>query len=143
MSGVLAATCGVGAPILSAGSGNISDAFVAAASASLTFQTDGDRIATTIAGGAVDEGDWITPKDAAAAFNAQCTIRAHIDSESGVGLDDAGSSAVDSDLALSTERAWSVNQSGAGTASATLTFTIKYNGVTIHTVQRTLTAVAS
>lgn len=131
-----------GAPLLSAGSGNISDSFIAGASASLTFQTDGDRIATTIAGGSVDEGDWITPKAAASALNGQCTIRAHLDSSSGAGLD-AGSSTLDTDHALSTERNWTVNQSGAGTSSATLTLTIKFNGVTIHSVQRTLTATAS
>lgn len=141
MSGVLTGLVG-SVPILSAGTGDITDNFIGGASASLTFQTDGDRIATTIAGGAVDEGDWITPKAAAAAYNAQCTIRAHLDSSSGSGLD-AGSAALDSDLALSTERGWVVNQSGAGTSSATLTLTIKYNGVTVHSAQRALTAVAS
>lgn len=131
-----------GVPLLSAGTGNITDSNIAVASASLTFQTDGDRIATTIAAGAVDEGDWITPKALAASLNSQCTIRAHLDSSTGAGLD-GSSSAMDSDLALSTERAWVVNQSGAGSSSATITFTIKFNGATMHSVQRVLTAAAS
>lgn len=130
------------APVLSAGAGAISDNSLGNAAAALSFQTDGDRIATTVFGGAVDEGDWITPKALAASLNGQCTVRAHLDASSGAGLD-GSSSALDSDLALSTERAWVVNQTGVGTSSATLTFTLKFMGVTMHSVQRTLTAVAS
>lgn len=129
------------APFLSAGSGNISDSSAGAAQASLTFQTDGDIIANTISGGAVDDGDWITPKALASSLNGQCTIRAHVDSETGSGLD--SSSAEDTDLALSTERSWVVSQSGVGSSSATITFTIKFNGATIHSVQRTLSATAT
>jgi hypothetical protein len=128
-----------GPPLLSAGAGNVTDSFVGVASASLTFETDGDRLATTIVGGAIDEGDWIHPKALAATLNGQCTIRAHLDSSSGSGLD-GSSAALDSDLALSTARAWIVNQSGSGTSQATLTFTIKFNGATLHSVQRVLTA---
>jgi hypothetical protein len=133
---------GDGVPQLSAGSGNITDSFAGAASASLTFQTDGDRIATTISGGAVDDGDWVTPKEISASINSQCTVRAHVDSETGAGLD-ASSPAEDTDHALSTERGFVVNQSGAGSSSATITFTMKFNGVTVQSVQRTLTATAS
>lgn len=132
-----------GAPILSAGSGDIADETLdpSTGAASLKFETDGDRIASTNLG-TVDEGDWITPKAAAAALNGQCTIRAHVDSSTGSGLN-AGSSAVDSDLALSTERIWIVTQAGVGSSSATITFTIKFNGVTMHSVQRTISATVS
>lgn len=131
-----------GTPILSAGAGNITDNFIGGATAALEFETDGDRTATTIAGGSGDEGDWITPKSLASALGGQCTVRAHLDSSSGSGLA-GGSSALDTDLALTSARNWTVTQSGAGTSSATITLTMKFNGVTLHTVQRTLTATAS
>lgn len=132
-----------GVPIFSAGSGSIADetSEPSVGAASLKFETDGDRIAATNLG-SVDEGDWISPKSLAASLNSQCTIRAHLDSSSGSGLG-GGSSALDSDLALSTERTWVVSQSGVGTSSATLTFTLKLNGATMHTVQRTITATVS
>lgn len=128
------------APILSAGSGNISDTVDdGLASASLTFKTNGDRIATTITGGASDEGDWITPKTLASSLNSLCTIRAHVES----GALTTGDAA-DTDHALSTERSFGVATTEPDSSiSAVVTFTIKFNGVPIHTVQRTLSAVSN
>lgn len=135
-----AMTMGGGSVRLNAGSGSVTDSVPdpSDSAASLTFETDGDRIANN-SFGPVDEGDWIAPKAAASTFNSSCTIRAHVDSSTGGGLG-AGSDAVDTDLALSTQRQFIVSQSTPGSSSATITFTIKLNGVTHHTVQRTIAA---
>ena len=88
--------------------------------ASVQYQSDGDiQISTT--DGTSDVGDWIKPKTLAP---GSYTIRAHVNSGTLAG----SSSAVDSDLALSSSRAWAVERASTGTTTANVTFTIKDGG---------------
>lgn len=68
------------------------------AAAGISYESDGDVIATTSVG-AEDVGDWIVPK---AAAPGAYTIRAEVLSGSLA----AGSSATDTDLALTSSRGW-------------------------------------
>lgn len=100
----------------------------------ISYESDGDVIATTSAG-AMDVGDWIVPKTAAP---GAYTIRAEVLSGSLA----AGSSATDTDLALTSTRSWGVEQIGAGTTIATIRLTIKLGGAALATRDIVLTATA-
>jgi hypothetical protein len=119
MSGVLAAIAG--GPTFFVETTAVSDNSPSPASAFITYESDGDVVATTALDGAVDRGDWISPK---ALAPGAYTVRAHVDS----GSLDGASSAVDSDLALSVSRGWGVTQAVAGANTATITVTIKDGG---------------
>lgn len=99
----------------------ITDNFFGGASAGIVFQTDGDIHATTIIGGSVDSGDWVSPK---ALAPGAYTIRATYVSGDVPNSGDV----LDTDLALTSERAWVQNQSGAGTRSGVITLTLKDGG---------------
>lgn len=101
--------------------------------ASIAYQNDGD-IQTDTTDGSVDVGDWITPK---ALAPGSYTVRAHVDSGTLAGT----SSAVDTDLALTSTRSWGVEQAVVGTATATITVTLKDgSGNTLATGQVTISA---
>jgi len=115
--------------------GAVTDNSIGVAVANISYESDGDVIATTIADGAVDVGDWIAPK---AAAPGAYTIRAEVLSGSLA----AGSSATDTDLALTSTHSWGVEQVGTGTTTATIRLTIKLGGATLATRDITLTAIA-
>jgi hypothetical protein len=113
---------------------NVSDSqsSPSAAAALVTFESDGDILEATSAGSS-DVGDWITPK----AFAPDAyTIRATVNS----GAVSGGSAATGSDLALSSNRTWRVDQSGAGTATVNLTIAIKLAGAVVASATWVLTA---
>jgi len=116
--------------------GSVNDNFPGVATAYISYESDGDVISSTIAGGAIDVGDWITPKTAAP---GAYTIRAEVLSGSLA----AGSSATDTDLALTSTRSWGVEREGAGTTIATIRLTIKLGGAALAIRDITLGATAT
>lgn len=99
--------------------------------ASIQYQSDGDIVSSTTNGN-VTEGLWVTP---AALAPGAYTIRVHVDS----GTLSAGTE--DTDLALTSNRTWTVSQADVGSSSATLTFTLKDgSGNTVASGQMTLSA---
>lgn len=76
-------------------------------------------------GGTTTLENWINP----AAGVGNYTIRAHQNSGTAV-----GGSALDTDLALSSTRSWTLTEAVVGTLTAQLLCTLKYLGTTIATV---------
>jgi hypothetical protein len=112
-------------PLVSVPSANISDAVGAPsiATASVSFENDGDRIEATSLG-SVDVGDWITPK---ALAPGGYEIMAHLNS----GNTPAGS-ALDTWLALTGNRGWSLTTTGISEhLTANLTVSIRLSGAVI------------
>lgn len=115
---------------------SVNDNFPGVATAYISYESDGDVISSTISRGAEDVGDWVTPKTAAP---GGYTIRAEVLSGSLA----AGSSATDTDLALTATRSWGVEREGAGTTIATIRLTIKLGGMALATRDITLAASAT
>lgn len=82
------------------------------ATAQVVLKTDGTYTSTGTA-----SGNWITPTSLAP---GAYTIRAHVNSGS-----TPSGSALDTDLALSTQRSWLITQSGPGSKVCDLLLTIK------------------
>jgi hypothetical protein len=113
----------------------LSGTHIGAYGVGIQFTTAGDinKVDTV---GTTDQGDWVFGKGLA---NSGYTIRCHVVSGSL-----SGSSGVDTDLAMSANREWDINQIGAGTQSAVLTLTLKNaGGVTLKTGNVTLQATAT
>lgn len=85
------------------------------ATAQVVFNTDGTYTSTGTAG-----GNWITPTSLAP---GAYTIRASVLAGS-----TPSGSALDTDLALSTQRSWLITQSGPGSTVCSLQLTIKDGG---------------
>src|SRR5690554_2482482 len=133
---IAAIMAAMGGPRVQHPVGVVLDNSIGAAIAYISYESDGDVVATTIAGGAADVGDWIAPK---AAAPGAYTIRAEVLS----GLLAAGSSATDTDLALTSTRSWGVEREGAGTTIATIRLTIKLGGAALAIRDITLGATAT
>lgn len=122
-----------GGPVFSVG-GNGSDTLAAADNLTRTYKTDGNIEDTPLSTGvAVDVGDWVLPHTLAP---GGYYIRFHVVS----GALSAGT--VDTDLALSSNRAITVQKVGSGSSSAVVTVTIKNGsgGATLKSANITLTA---
>jgi len=104
------------------GGGGAIDVAEGAAFAQIAFESDGDIVSTTSVGSS-DDGDWIAPK---AVAPSAYEIRAHKDS----GATPDGS-ALDTWLPLTSNRSWSLTQSGAGAKSASLTISIRIGGTVV------------
>ena len=89
----------------------------ATATATATYESDGDVISTTFSGGAVDAGDWIAPRSFAP---GPYTIRANI-----VSGTLSGGDATATDLPLTSTRSWYVEQTIVGTKTCTILVQIK------------------
>jgi hypothetical protein len=126
----------IGAPVYALPSADVFETRPIAASAGISIKSNGDFTSTTIAAGEVDLGDWISPKGLAP---NGCTIRCHKNS----GTNPSGD-ALDSDLALTSTRSWSVSQVGAGSTTANITLTLKdVSGNTLKTSTINITATSS
>jgi hypothetical protein len=122
-----------GGPAFSVG-GNASDTLAAADSVTRTYKSDGNINDTPLSTGvAVDVGDWVAPLVFAP---GGYYIRFHVVSGS------AASGTFDTDLALSSNRSFSVQKVGSGSAALVVTVTIKSGsgGATLKSGNVTLTA---
>lgn len=90
------------------------------AQGNINFNTNGTFTSTGENVGVAESGNWVDPTSLAP---GAYTIRAHLDS----GTTPSGS-ALDTDLALSSARTWTLNQAGEGSVSCVLTFTLKDGG---------------
>jgi hypothetical protein len=114
---------------------SLSGTHIGAYSVGIQFTTGGDinKVDTV---GTTDLDDWVSPK---AFAPGAYTIRAHQVSGTAV-----SGSALDTDLASSSNREWDLLQVGAGTVSAVLTLTLKDGGGnTLKTGNVTLQATAT
>lgn len=137
MSGVLTGALGVPSGIVDISDGGGADDVAAgAAFARIAFDSDGDII-SEISTGAIDAGDWITPK---AGAPGAYEIMAHQDSGSAL---DGTSSALDTWLALSSIRDWEITQVGAGLKTAALTISIRLGSTVLSSGSFSLSAQAS
>lgn len=136
MSGVaLSSAIGLSSQVDISGGGGASDTNAGAAFAGIGFESDGD-ITSTNTTGSVDAGDWIAPK---AAAPGGYEIMAHQDSGDAV---DGTSSALDTWLALTSDRAWTLTQVGGGSKAASLTVSIRLGSATLSSGVFTLDATA-
>lgn len=119
MSGIaISSAVGLGVRVDISAGGGAADTEVGAALAKSEFQSDGDiHSINTI--GSVDEGDWISPKSAAP---GAYEIMAHQDSGDAL---DVTSDALDTWLALSSTRQWSISTIASGLKTASLTVSIR------------------
>jgi hypothetical protein len=101
--------------------------------ASNVFENDGDVLSVNTVGPS-DVGDWVSPK---AAAPGAYEIMAH--QNSGAALD-AGSSALDTWLALTSTRSWFQTQTGVGNKSANLTISIRLGSTVLSSGTFTLSA---
>lgn len=133
MSGILLAMFGAGGAIFSVG-GSILDNVVDPndATATRVYGLDG-KISDTVHSGTSQSGSWVNPNGAAP---GGYTVRAHVVSGSS-----PSGSALDTDLALTSSRSWTIARTTIGTTTSTLTITIKdAGGVTVASGNITLTA---
>lgn len=105
--------------------------FGAPATASITFESDGDII--TVGSFTVDAGDWISPKSAAP---GSYEIRATLNSG------DTPTGTLGSWLALSSNRTWTLTKPGTllGIRECELTIEIGFGGTVLDSTIVTLTA---
>jgi hypothetical protein len=81
-----------------------------------TLESDGDVMSNSTTFGAVDEGDWVTPKSSApGTYEARATL------VSG----DTPTGTLGTWLALTSNRSWSLTQATTGTKEAVLTIEIR------------------
>lgn len=85
-------------------------------SITLTVKTDGTWTVTGTTLGLIASGSWITP-------NGLATGDYHIRMEANTGSFDSGTTG--SDLALTSNRSWTLTQSGMGDKSVTFTISLK------------------
>jgi len=114
--------------------GNASDTLAAADSVTRTYKSDGNINDTPLSTGvAVDVGDWVNPL---ALAPGSYYVNFHVVSGS------AASGTFDTDLALSSNRSFSVQKVGSGSAALVVTVTIKLGsgGPTVVSGNVTLTA---
>lgn len=103
------------------------------AQATITLVTGGTFTSAGINVGTVDSGNWVTPTTLAP---GSYTIRAHLNSG-----DTPAGSALDSDLALTSNRSWNVSVPSSGSSTAVLALTLKDGGGnTVATATTTITA---
>lgn len=134
MSGASTAALAGGGGVVTLSGASISDTFAAACAVGVNFKADGTVTKSTSSGGAVQLSsatDWIRPVISTASY----TVRAHVAS----GTSPAGD-ALDSDLALSSDRGWSLTQIASGNKSCSLTITVKLAGVTVASATYSLSA---
>jgi len=107
------------------GGGGASDTVAAPGTAQATcqFESDGDIVSITTTSGTVDVGDWVTPR---AVAPGAYEILAHVNS----GTSPTGS-ALDTWLALTSNRSWTLTQVGAGSKTVNMTISIRIGGVTL------------
>jgi hypothetical protein len=120
--------------LLGSSGGTLSGTHIGAYSVGIQFTTAGDinKVDTV---GSTDIGDWISPKGLA---SGNYTVAAHQVSGTAV-----GGSALDTDLALSSNREWDLLRSSPGTNNAQITLTLKYLGTTVKTATLNLQATAT
>ncbi len=133
VSGVLAALGG-SAGVVTLSGASISDTFAATCAVGVTFKSDGTVTKGTTSGGTTQLSsttDWIRPVISPGSY----TVRAHVAS----GTSPAGDS-LDTDLALSSDRGWTLTQIASGNKSCSLTITIKLGGTTVASATYSLSA---
>lgn len=134
MGGALAAMLSGPGAVYGVGAGSYSESNVGASeSVSIRYNTTGTISIVKTLAGTVTVLNWITPN---ALASGSYTIRAHATS----GTLSSGD-AVDTDLALSANRTFTVTQGSAGTKACTFTATLKdFLGNTVATGSVTLSA---
>lgn len=118
MSGALAGIVGPAIGVVDISGGGGSNDTVAAGTADSTtqFESDGDIVSITSSSGTVDVDDWIVPK---AAAPGAYEIMAHLNSG------DTPTGTLDTWQALTSNRAWNLQQTGSGSKTANLTISIR------------------
>jgi hypothetical protein len=111
----------------------ISDNTAGASSASYSIESDGSANQIKATGGNTELEKWIIPQNGMASH----TVRAHQDSGDAL---DGSSSALDTDLACTSNRTWTIARAGSGSATASLTITVKRGGTTMDTATVNITA---
>jgi hypothetical protein len=102
-------------------------------SASIQVNSNGAYLSAGATSGTAEAGNWVTPT---AAAPGSYTIRCHVNS----GATPTGS-AVDTDLACSSNRAWTNARATAGTTTSNVTLTLKDGaGNTVKTATLNITA---
>jgi hypothetical protein len=133
VSGIaLSSAVGAGSRVDISAGGAVEDVEAApsTALARIDFESDGDITAITSVG-SVDAGDWLSPKSAAP---GAYQIMAHQNSG------DAVTGSLDTWLALTSTRSWSLEQLVAGAVAANLTISIGIGGVALSSGTFTLEA---
>jgi hypothetical protein len=115
---------GSGSTIVALADTYVSDYNSGSAEASYSLTSGGDVFATTTLDGAIDIGDWISPKSAAP---GSYEVQADVIYGSVTG------SATGSWLALTSTRTWTLSLVGSGFEGAALTVSIRLSGTVIAT----------
>lgn len=115
---------GGGSEIVALADWAIDDNNSGGAEAAYTLTLTGDVIQTTTLNGALDIGDWISPKSAAP---GSYEVRADVVFGSVTGA------STGTWLALTSSRSWSLTRSDPGYAGARLTVSIRLGGTTLTT----------
>ena len=121
---------GSGSTIVVLANAAVDDTNSGSAEASYSLTNAGDVFGTTTLNGAVDIGDWISPKSAApGSYEARADVV----------FGSVTGAATGSWLALTTTRTWTLSSSSPGFASARLTVSIRLGGTTLTTATVDLT----
>jgi hypothetical protein len=115
---------GSGSTIVALADAYVSDYNSGSAEASYSLTSGGDVFGTTTLNGAIDIGDWISPKSAAP---GSYEVQADVIYGSVTG------SATGSWLALTSTRTWTLSLVGSGSEAAALTVSIRLGGTVITT----------
>lgn len=116
--GMLAAISGPAYALPAGGTGDVSTAI--AAVTTLAMNSAGTYSIAGNTSGVLQSGNWVTPT---AFAPGAYTIRVHQNSGTAV-----TGSALDTDLALSSNRTWTLTEAAVGTLTANLTLTLKDGG---------------
>lgn len=115
---------GSGSTIVVLANAAVDDTNSGSAEASYSLTNAGDVFGTTTLNGAVDIGDWISPKSAApGSYEARADVV----------FGSVTGAATGSWLALTSTRTWTLSSSSPGFASARLTVSIRLSGTTLTT----------
>ena len=116
MSILLAAFGAIGGDQVQLSNVSVSSTGAGSQTATYTLESDGDVMSDSSIFGPVDEGDWVTPKASApGTYEARATL------DSG----DTPTGTLNTWLALTSNRAWSLTQSTVGSQQAELTIEIR------------------
>jgi hypothetical protein len=116
MSILLAAFAAMGGDQVQLANVGVSSTGAGSQTATYTLESDGDVMSDSSIFGSVDEGDWVTPKASApGTYEARATL------DSG----DTPTGTLNTWLALTSNRAWSLTQATAGSKQAILTIEIR------------------
>lgn len=121
---------GSGSTIVVLANAAVDDTNSGSAEASYSLTNAGDVFGTTTLNGAVDIGDWISPKSAApGSYEARADVV----------FGSVTGAATGSWLALTSTRTWTLSSLSPGFASARLTVSIRLSGTTLTTATVDLT----